>query len=93
MNAIKEESIGSKGEGDEKMSDGEFARFSRKLKKYMKFRKYKSKEYAKKWSNLIGKSSVKDKKKDKNVKKEFKIECFKCEGNEHYATECPSKKN
>ena len=38
------------------------------------------------------KSSLKDKKKDKNVKKEFEIEYFKSWGNEHYATKCPSKK-
>ena len=70
LNAIKEESLGSKGEGNEKMSDGEVARFARKFKKYMKFRKYKkkSKEDAKKWNNSMGKSNVKDKKKDKNIK-------------------------
>ena len=37
-NAIKEESLGSKGERDEKMSDGEVARFARNFKKHMKFR-------------------------------------------------------
>ena len=42
LNAIKEDSLGFKGEGEGKMSDGEVARFSRKFKKYMKFRKYKS---------------------------------------------------
>ncbi|RVW69235.1 Retrovirus-related Pol polyprotein from transposon TNT 1-94 [Vitis vinifera] len=60
LNAIKEESLGSKGEGNEKMSDGEVARFARKFKKYMKFRKYKkkSKEDAKKWNNSMGKSNA-----------------------------------
>ena len=50
LNAIKEKSLGSEGEGDEKMLDREVARFARKFKKYMKFRKYKkkSKEDAKK---------------------------------------------
>ena len=64
LNAITEKSLGSKGEGDEKMSDAEVARFARKFKKYMKFRKYKKKfkEYAKKWNNSIGKSNIKDKK-------------------------------
>ncbi|KAL6342710.1 hypothetical protein AAG906_013116 [Vitis piasezkii] len=94
LNAIKEESLGSEGEGNEKMSDGEVARFARKFKKYMKFRKYKkkSKEDAKKWNNSMGKSNVKDKKKDKSVKKDLEVECFKCGGKGHYATECPSKK-
>ena len=52
------------------MSNREVARFARKFKKYMKFRKYKkkSKEEAKKWNNSMGKSNVKDKKKDKNIK-------------------------
>ncbi|RVW67902.1 hypothetical protein CK203_065256 [Vitis vinifera] len=94
LNAIKEESLGSEGEGNEKMSDGEVARFARKFKKYMKFKKYKkkSKEDAKKWNNSMGKSNVKDKKKDKSVKKDLEVECFKCGGKGHYATECPSKK-
>ncbi|RVW49720.1 Retrovirus-related Pol polyprotein from transposon TNT 1-94 [Vitis vinifera] len=89
LNAIKEESLGSEGEGNEKMSDGEVARFARKFKKYMKFRKYKkkSKEDAKKWNNSMGKSNVKDKKKDKSVKKDLEVECFKCGGKGHYATE------
>ena len=30
---------------------------------------------------------------EKYVKKELKIECFKCGGKVHYAFECPSKKN
>ena len=57
LNAIKEKSLGFKGEGDEKMLDGEIARFARKFKKYMKFRKYKktSKEDAKTWNNSMGK--------------------------------------
>ena len=38
------------------------------------------------------KSSLKDKKKDKNVKKDLEVECFKCGGKRHYATECSSKK-
>ncbi|RVW15001.1 Copia protein [Vitis vinifera] len=94
LNAIKEESLGSEGEGNEKMSDGEVARFARKFKKYMKFRKYKKKsnEDARKWNNSMGKSNVKDKKKDKSVKKDLEVECFKCGGKGHYATECPSKK-
>ena len=93
LNAIKEESLGSEGEGDEKLSNGEVARFDRKFKKYMKFRKYKKfKEDAKKWNNSMGKSNVKDKKKDNSVKKNLEVECFKCEGNGHYAIECPSKK-
>ena len=60
LNAITEKSLGSKGEGDEKMSDENFSRFVGKLKKYMKFRKYKkkSKEDAKKWNNSMGKSNV-----------------------------------
>ena len=33
LNALKEDSLGSKGEGDEKMLDGEVARFARKFKK------------------------------------------------------------
>ncbi|RVW59827.1 hypothetical protein CK203_098461 [Vitis vinifera] len=80
LNAIKEESLGSEGEGDKKMSDGEDTRFVRKFKKSMKFRKYKSKskEDVKKWNNPMGKSSGKDKRKDKSVKKELEIECFKC---------------
>ncbi|RVW16733.1 hypothetical protein CK203_076431 [Vitis vinifera] len=89
LNAIKEESLGSEGEGNEKMSDGEVARFARKFKKYMKFKKYKkkSKEEAKKWNNSMGKSNVKDKKKDKSVKKDLEVECFKCREKGHYATE------
>ena len=60
LNAIKEESLGSECEGDEKMSDGEVARFVRKLKKYM-FKKYKkkSKEYAKKMEKFNGKIKCK----------------------------------
>ena len=94
MNAIKEKPIGSEGEGDEKMLDGEVSKFARKFKKYMKFRKYKkkSKENSKKWNNSMGKSSEKSTKKDKYVKKEFEIECFKCGRKEHYATECPLKR-
>ena len=94
LNAIKEKSLGSKGEGDEKMSDGEIARFARKLKKNMKFRKYKkkSKEDSKNRNNSMGKSNVQDKKKDKSVKKDLEVECFKCGGKGHYATECPSNK-
>ena len=38
------------------------------------------------------KSNVKDKKKDKSVKKDLEVECFKCGGKEHYAIECLSKK-
>ena len=76
------------------MSNREVARFARKFKKYMKFRKYKKKsnEDARKWNNSMGKSNVKDKKKDKSVKKDLEVECFKCGGKGHYATECPSKK-
>ena len=90
LNVIKEESLAFENEDDEKMSDGEVARFARKFKKYMKFRKYKkkSKEDVKKWNNSMGKSRVKD----KSVKKEFEVECFKCGGKVHYAIECPSKK-
>ena len=90
LNTIKDESLGSKGECDEKMSDGEVARFARKFKKHMKFKKYKkSKENAKKWNNSMGKSNVKDKKKDKNVKKDIEVECFKCGEKMHYVIECP----
>ncbi|RVW63297.1 hypothetical protein CK203_058772 [Vitis vinifera] len=83
------ESLAFENEDDEKMSDGEVARFARKFKKYMKFRKYKkkSKEDVKKWNNSMGESRVKDKKKDKSVKKEFEVECFKCGGKVHYAIE------
>ena len=90
LNTIKDESLGSKGECDEKMSDGEVARFARKFKKHMKFKKYKKfKENAKKWNNSMGKSNVKDKKKDKNVKKDLEVECFKCGEKMHYVIECP----
>ncbi|RVW79773.1 hypothetical protein CK203_058214 [Vitis vinifera] len=87
LNSIKEDSLGFEGEGDEKFSNGEVARFDRKFKKYMKFRKYKKfKEDAKKWNNSMGKSNVKDKKKDNSVKKNLEVECFKCGGKSHYAT-------
>ena len=71
MNAIKEESMGSKGEGDEKMSDGKVARFASKFKKYMKFRKYKkkSKENAKKMEQFNGKIKCKRQKERQNGKK------------------------
>ena len=72
MNAIKEESIGSKGEGDEKMSDENFSRFVGKLKKYMKFRKYKkkSKENAKKMEQFNGKIKCRRQKERQNGQKE-----------------------
>ncbi|KAL6334591.1 hypothetical protein AAG906_019095 [Vitis piasezkii] len=75
LNAIKEESLGSEGEGDEKILDGEVARFARKFKKYMKFRKYKksSKEDAKKWNNSMGKSNVKDKRKTRVSKRTLRL--------------------
>ena len=59
-------------------------------KKYMKFRKYKkkSKEDAKKWNKTMGKSNVKDKKKDKSVKKDLEVECFKCGGKEIGRASC-----
>ena len=60
LNAIKEESLGSECEGDEKISDGEVARFVRKFKKYM-FKKYKkkSKEDDKKMEKFNGKIKCK----------------------------------
>ena len=73
MNSTKKESLGSEIEGDERMLDGEIAKFVRKLNKY----KYKSKEYAKNWQFSMGRSSGKDEKKDKSIIKEFTIECFK----------------
>ena len=50
LNAIRNESLGSEGKGDEKMWEGEGTRFARKFKNYIKFKKYKrkSKEDAKK---------------------------------------------
>ncbi|KAJ9696872.1 hypothetical protein PVL29_008873 [Vitis rotundifolia] len=89
LKAIKEESLSSESEDDEKMSEGELTRFAKKFKKYMKFRKTKKESNdGKKWRNSIGK----EKKMEKGVKKELKIECFKCGGKGHYAFECPSKK-
>ena len=62
-------------------------------KKYITFRKYKkSKENAKKWNNSMGKSNVKDKNKDKSVKKDLEVKCFNCGRKRHYTTEYPSKK-
>ncbi|KAJ9702803.1 hypothetical protein PVL29_004509 [Vitis rotundifolia] len=89
LKAIKEESLSSESEDDEKMSKGELTKFAKKFKKYMKFKKAKKESNGgKKWRNLIGK----EKKMEKGVKKELKIECFKCGGKGHYAFECPSKK-
>ena len=39
LNSNKEESLSFKGEGDERILNGEVARFARKFKKYMKLRK------------------------------------------------------
>ena len=89
LKAIKEESLSSESEDDEKMSEGELTKFAKKFKKYMKYRKAKKESNdGKKWRNSIGK----EKKMEKGVKKELKIECFKCGGKGHYAFECPSKK-
>nr|CAN73575.1 hypothetical protein VITISV_008297 [Vitis vinifera] len=41
LKAIKEESLSSESEDDEKMSEGELTKFAKKFKKYMKFRKAK----------------------------------------------------
>ena len=79
LNAIKKESLGYEGQGDEKISDEKVVRFARKFKKYMKFRKYKnkSKEDAKKMEKSNGKIKYKwQKKKDKGVKKEFEKEAL-----------------
>ena len=71
LKAIKEESLSLKSEDDEKMSEGELTKFAKKFKKYMKFRKAKKKSNdGKKWRNSIGK----EKKMEKGVKKELKIE-------------------
>ncbi|RVW80520.1 hypothetical protein CK203_052887 [Vitis vinifera] len=71
LKAIKEESLCLKSEDDEKMSEGELTKFAKKFKKYMKFRKAKKKSNdGKKWRNSIGK----EKKMEKCVKKELKIE-------------------
>ena len=70
LNTIKDESLGSKGECDEKMSDGEVARFARKFKKHMKFKKYKkSKENAKKMEQFNGKIKCKRQKERQECKK------------------------
>ena len=76
------------------MLDGEVTRFARKFKKYMKLRKYKSKSNkdAKKLNNQMGKSSRKDKKKDKCQKKGKRLSASNVGEKGHYATECPSKK-
>ena len=57
LNSIKEKSLGFEVEGDLKMSNGEVARFVRKSKKYMKFKKYKKKfkEDSKKRNNSMEK--------------------------------------
>ena len=49
--------------------------FLENSKKYMKFKKYKkkSKEDAKKWNKTMGKSNVKDKKKDKSAKRTLRL--------------------
>ena len=41
LKAIKEESLSSESEDDEKMSKGELTKFTKKIKKYMKLKKFK----------------------------------------------------
>ena len=41
LKAIKEGSLSFESEGDEKMSEGELTKFTKKFKNYMKFRKSK----------------------------------------------------
>ena len=89
LKAIREESLSSKSEDDEKMLEDELTKFAKKFKKYMKFRKPKKESNdGKKWRNSIRKK----KKLEKDVKKDLKIECFNGGGKRHYAFECSSKK-
>ena len=65
LKAIKEESLSSESEDDEKMSEVELTKFAKNFK-YMKFRKAKKESNdGKKWRNSIGK----EKKIEKGVKK------------------------
>ena len=72
------------------MSDGEVVRFARKFKKYMKFRKYKkkSKEYAKKWNNSMGKSNIKD----KSVKRTLRLSASSVGGKHTKPPNVPQRK-
>ncbi|KAJ9680449.1 hypothetical protein PVL29_019700 [Vitis rotundifolia] len=59
LKAIKEESLSSESEDDEKMSKGELTKFAKKFKKYMKFRKAKKESNdGKKWRNSIEKRKI-----------------------------------
>ena len=72
LKAIKEESLSLKSEDDEKMSEGELTKFAKKIQEVHEIQKSQEKKSndGKKWRNSIGK----EKKMEKGVKKELKIE-------------------
>ena len=86
LKPIKEKSLSFKSEDDGKMLESKLTRFAKKIQKVHEIQKFSERIKKKKGTQL------QKKKKEKGMKKELEIECFKCGRKTHYTFECPSKK-